>query len=216
MTEDGLDFVHVSDCHIGPYLSNHLYSSRVKQLFGSGDAQLSHDVALCKALGLAFEDVRSLCNVPEYHPVPVVMSGDLTASGSPDDFAVAQSFFRSTSPSYTGSTLNLHKFELEEDSREALLQTAAAHGFTALLTGHTHDPCRHPFTVQLASSSPTVYELRCATTLQGPPQDGTQGFLLHRIRRSSGGPCTWTTLKYSWLSSRFVRELHPSWGPFVV
>lgn len=89
VADDQFDFVHVSDCHIGRVLANSLYASKGRALVGTGAAQPAHDIALCKAFALALEDVRVFSGVPDDVAVPVVMSGDLTASGDASEFAVA-------------------------------------------------------------------------------------------------------------------------------
>jgi hypothetical protein len=336
---DQIVFVQVSDCHIGRFLANRDYPVAIDAAFGDGSAQPSHDVDLCKAFIAALDDVRQITGLGEKATIPVVMSGDLTASGDPTEFAVAHSFFRSHwrlrredvspsqqaaglsadesvlaavpgnhdnwygrgwaqspsynkhlypnhfeptpwnkiwpsqhgtlrlylvgldsnsglppgsnrlakgaidptqlatlaappppdpdpdvvtfkaivmhhSPAYIAPRRKFHALELQNASREALLDAAAANGYAAVLTGHTHDPFHHPFHRTVGAAERVVHELRCASTFQAPPQDGRQGFILHRLHASSGG-YRWATIKYVSHENRFVREPDSArWQPF--
>jgi hypothetical protein len=336
--DDQVVFVQVSDCHIGRILANRDYTGAIRTTAGSGRSQPSHDVDLCKAFVGALDEVRDVTKMADEAPIRVVMSGDLTASGDPDEFAVAHSFFRSLwrlrrkdvsrfeqeaglslvddeyagvpgnhdnwygrgwreSPSYNPNlypfhfretpwnkvwpsekrtmrlflcgidsnsglpdTTNrfakgaikdeqlkalqngphpdpnivtikaivvhhslayvapwrkMHALELEAESREALLDAAAANGFVAIMTGHTHDPHHEPFSRQVNGGTRVVHELRCASTFQVPPED-TRGFIVHRIYKDNGG-YVWSTLKYVWHDGRFISEpLSARWNPFPV
>jgi 3',5'-cyclic AMP phosphodiesterase CpdA len=61
--------------------------------------QHAHDVLKCLALPAAFDTALDLLDAPEDAQLhPVVVSGDLTVSGSRREFAVAQAFIRSRFP----------------------------------------------------------------------------------------------------------------------
>jgi len=94
-TADQIVFLQVSDCHIGRVLANRDYPSEIDAALGDGSFQPSHDVDLCKAFVGALDDVRQMMRLAPEATIKVVVSGDLTSSGDPSEFAVAHSFFRS-------------------------------------------------------------------------------------------------------------------------
>lgn len=108
-----------------------------------------------------------------------------------------------------------HAKKLDPTSRDELRRICAENECVAILTGHTHDFYHHPAPVTLPTGQRTVHELRCATTLQGPPKSGKQGFLFHRIELEQGH-CQWVTWKYVWTSGGYVRRYHPDWRFQVV
>lgn len=360
---DQLAFIHISDCHFGAKLANRDQPLLADTSLAGGAGQPCHDIDLCKSLLLAIEDVRLLCHVDDDAIVPVVVSGDLTASGEPSELAAAHSFLRSlwrvrreakicpldesvglqlppealavvpgnhdqwdghsfySSPAYNPSRLYPEHFrelpwrktwvskhglihldlygldsnsglptssnrsargaidpsqlswlkadlqntrhthmlpgsklvkaialhhsleytntsafsrfldetiswhpllELDPTSRNDLRQIAADNDCAVILTGHTHDPCCHAVSVTSAKGHRLVHELRCASTLQGPPAGPNapaqkrQGFLLHRIDlkdEGAGALCTWSTWSYVLdHAARFSRTEDPRWS----
>lgn len=140
------------------------------------------------------------------------------ATVGPSVAVVAKAVVCHHSLAYAAPRFSRASLELEAPSRVALLQAAAQHDFAAVLTGHTHDPLRHPFDVQVGLATRRVHELRSATTFQGPPVDGQQGFLLHRIHRSSRtAGYEWSTWRYVYANGAFIREDESTrWPPFTV
>lgn len=105
---------------------------------------------------------------------------------------------------------------LSPESVQELAQIVDHHGISAVLTGHTHD-----FLQTVDASDPTtrpegVVELRSATTLKGPASlHKRQGFWAHRIRfDQSNNSLEWTSWRYQWNGSRFVRTVEEL-GPWV-
>lgn len=98
--------------------------------------------------------------------------------------------------------------QLEDASRDHLLDLAAKYRIVAVLTGHTHDFYLKPFLVPTGAPTREVYELRSATTLQGrggiwPNKE--QGFLAHQVWLDGDRP-TWSVWRYRWDNShQFVR-----------
>lgn len=94
---------------------------------------------------------------------------------------------------------------LEDSSRDRLLEIAAQYKIGAILTGHTHGANFHKFTVRLphpSTATRDVWEMRAATTLQGPSRPNKQGFWCHLIRASTGGPF-WTAWRFQWDGNAF-------------
>jgi hypothetical protein len=81
-------FIHFSDVHFGPVMANNQFS-----FIHGYDA---HDLVLCTAIPQALEDVRTLLEVADDEQLNVVVSGDVTSEGSPQNFTVAHSYLRST------------------------------------------------------------------------------------------------------------------------
>ena len=73
-------FAHVSDLHFGAELAN--------KTPGTTLHQDPHSLILCLALPSAFDDARALNGLRQDAPVNVVASGDLTLSGSSEEFSV--------------------------------------------------------------------------------------------------------------------------------
>jgi 3',5'-cyclic AMP phosphodiesterase CpdA len=80
-------FAHISDLHFGKVLANN----------GAGAVphQWPHSLQLCRALPAALADARVVAKAGRDAIVRVVVSGDLTVSGSASEFAVAHSYLRS-------------------------------------------------------------------------------------------------------------------------
>jgi len=96
--------------------------------------------------------------------------------------------------------------KLDDASKQALLEVAEEFRIAAFLTGHTHDFFFDPPFDTLPKRSSKVYELRCASTLQGPhSRDDPEapGFWAHKIWVERG-QAKWTSWRYYWNgSSRF-------------
>jgi 3',5'-cyclic AMP phosphodiesterase CpdA len=80
-------FAHISDTHFGDVLAN--------QSLGRVVHQDPHLLALCLGLQATIDSVRAACGLAQGDPLPVVHSGDLTLSGSSEEFAVAHACLRS-------------------------------------------------------------------------------------------------------------------------
>jgi hypothetical protein len=80
-------FAHISDTHFGEVLANRSAGRVVHQD--------PHLVALCLGLQTSLDSVRAAWGLAQGDPLPVVHSGDLTLSGSSEEFAVAQACLRS-------------------------------------------------------------------------------------------------------------------------
>ncbi|HYS04016.1 MAG TPA: metallophosphoesterase [Candidatus Dormibacteraeota bacterium] len=107
--------------------------------------------------------------------------------------------------SYVGSKLT-HATELDSQSRADLITFAWDHSIGAVLTGHTHDFDFQLFTRRDQSlPHAEVHELRSASTFQGPAAQGKNGFLVHRVV-VDGSVALWSTWRYIWNGSRFVRK----------
>ena len=107
--------------------------------------------------------------------------------------------------SYAGGVFDARP--LDDFSRERLLAIAAQHRVSAILTGHTHDfdfTRRDVADPRSAANIRAVWELRSASTLQGPPKPARQGFLLHRIGES-GASLRWSSWRYMWNGTHFAR-----------
>ena len=92
------------------------------------------------------------------------------------------------------------KLELENASKQVLLELAEEFRIAAFLTGHTHDFFFDPPFDTLPKGSAKVYELRSASTLQGPHTRKTPeppGFWAHKIWLD-GGQAKWTSWRYYW------------------
>ncbi|MBV9123744.1 MAG: metallophosphoesterase [Planctomycetes bacterium] len=89
-------------------------------------------------------------------------------------------------------------YPLDANSVDVLLRLAEAYNLTAFLTGHTHE-----FFFQALETRPNrrrkVWELRCASTLQGPTRRRPRpGFLAHKIWLDEGNRPRWVTWRYPW------------------
>ena len=104
------------------------------------------------------------------------------------------------SPSYTGAgPLGLM---LDANSRQKLYDIALKYGIACVLTGHVHDSAYVKIDI---GQGKFLWEFRSATTLQGTPKPGVQGFLGHRIWLKSDQPW-WSMCRYSWGSHAFFRK----------
>ena len=80
---DQLAFIQISDLHFGDKIGNNE--------FGSISGFRSHDYQLCRGLAEATEDVRSQLDLKDER-LGILISGDVTATGSDQEFLVAHSF----------------------------------------------------------------------------------------------------------------------------
>jgi 3',5'-cyclic AMP phosphodiesterase CpdA len=103
---------------------------------------------------------------------------------------------------YTGRFPGI--ISLEDSSRDRIVKLAAEYKIGAILTGHTHESNFHKFTVHVTNPPLTrdVWELRAATTFQGPSGPNKQGFWCHLIRTDAGGPF-WTAWRFQWDGNAF-------------
>lgn len=99
--------------------------------------------------------------------------------------------------------------ELEEESRDRLLEIAAKYKVAAILTGHIHDAYHHDFPVRIDGEERIVRELRSPSTLQGPASKVNAGFLAHRLWLDQNGALEWTVWHYRWDGSRFLQDKGP-------
>lgn len=93
--------------------------------------------------------------------------------------------------------------ELDDAARSALLTIATKYKIAVIMTGHTHDSGFHPHSV----TDPTniidrVWEIRSATTFQGPAKPSHQGFWCGLVWLSDDGP-RWYGWRFHWAGSRF-------------
>ena len=100
------------------------------------------------------------------------------------------------------------KQELDQGSRDNLIQLAGKYRVAAILTGHTHDfnETSSPFqSVDSTGSARNVYELRSASTVA--INQNLNGFWMHRIAFDNG-TFEWRGWKYTWKcdDGKFVRE----------
>jgi hypothetical protein len=90
--------------------------------------------------------------------------------------------------------------KLDDDSKQALLELAEEFQIAAYLTGHTHDFFFEPPFPTLPNGSHRVYELRSASTLQGPHDrhdPEPPGFWAHKVS-FDGKQVKWTAWRYYW------------------
>jgi hypothetical protein len=87
---------------------------------------------------------------------------------------------------------------LRRDSRDRLLALAETYHIAAILTGHTHDFLANPMDT-MPNKQRKVYELRSASTMQGPENRSrpSPGFLAHRIF-VDGNRVRWKAWRYKW------------------
>jgi hypothetical protein len=90
-----INLLQISDLHINENIDN------------ASNALLSgysgHDVELCRALArLLGEDIRDIENVSEDEDITVIVNGDLTASGTSNEFGVVNTFLYSSHALVTG------------------------------------------------------------------------------------------------------------------
>jgi Calcineurin-like phosphoesterase len=88
---------------------------------------------------------------------------------------------------------------LEAASQQQLLALAAAHGFAAILTGHTHDFLDNPMVVKLPGGGHRqIHELRSASATQGPEKrTPAPGFLAYQIA-IDGTQIRWKAWRFLW------------------
>jgi Calcineurin-like phosphoesterase len=94
---------------------------------------------------------------------------------------------------------------LHPRSLKHLVNLCAEHEVSVLLTGHQHTYGRfkHVGLTRAGAQRPVV-EIRAPTPSQGPPTNGSQGFLAHQIHRDATGAVHWDVWMFNWLSGRFV------------
>jgi len=111
---------------------------------------------------------------------------------------------------YAGVGAAFGSVALEDASRDRLLEIAANYKIPVIMTGHTHDSNDHPHPVTDPDGILSeVWELRSATTFQGPAQHNKQGFWCHLIWLSDEGP-RWYGWRFHWSVNRFeIRRLKP-------
>lgn len=90
--------------------------------------------------------------------------------------------------------------KLDDASKKVLLELAEEFKISAFLTGHTHDFFFDPSFDTLPNGSHKVYELRSASTLQGPATRKSPeppGFWVHRIQVIDNS-VQWSSWRYYW------------------
>lgn len=102
---------------------------------------------------------------------------------------------------------------LDYTSRDELLKIAAEYKIAVIMTGHTHDLDAHPHPVHDPNGIINeVWELRSATTFQGPAWPKHQGFWCHTIWLSANGP-RWYGWRFQWAGTRFeIKAPHSATG----
>lgn len=100
--------------------------------------------------------------------------------------------------------------ELEDASRDALLEISAKYKIGVIMTGHTHDSNFHPHSVVDQNGiTKEIWEIRSATTFQGPAKPNKQGFWCGLVWLSNDGP-RWYGWRFHWAANRFeIRSLKP-------
>ncbi len=111
---------------------------------------------------------------------------------------------------YAGFGAVVGAVELDDVSRDALLQIATKYKIGVIMTGHTHDSDFHPHpVVDPDGIMNEVWEIRSATTFQGPAQPNKQGFWCDVVWLSDVGP-RWYGWRFNWAASRFeIRRPKP-------
>lgn len=111
---------------------------------------------------------------------------------------------------YAGVGAAFGSVALEDASRDRLLEIATQYKIPVIMTGHTHDSNYHPHPVTDPDGILSeVWELRSATTFQGPAQPNKQGFWCHLVWLSDEGP-RWYGWRFHWAANRFeIRRLRP-------
>lgn len=111
---------------------------------------------------------------------------------------------------YAGVGAAFGAVALEDASRVRLLDIVARYQIRVVMTGHTHDSNFHPHAVTLPDGTITeVWEIRSATTFQGPAAPNKQGFWCDLIWLSDEGP-RWCAWRFHWAANRFeIRRLKP-------
>jgi hypothetical protein len=100
---------------------------------------------------------------------------------------------------------------LDTTSRDRLLQMSIQYNLFAILTGHTHRFYFEGFPATPSSRTAKVWEMRCASTFQGPAKDAFQGFLVHQLKLESADEIVWNIWLYRWDGTRFVRPDDEPW-----
>ena len=97
--------------------------------------------------------------------------------------------------------------KLHDDSAKRLLDLADKYNITAILTGHIHTSRVWPYRVR--AHRPVIWEMRCATTLQGPAGRQTeQGFFVHQLVLEDDR-IKWHLWQYLWRGDAFLRSGAP-------
>ena len=111
---------------------------------------------------------------------------------------------------YAGVGAAFGAVALDYASRNKLLEIAAKYKIKVIMTGHTHDAAFHPHQVTDPNGIMNeAWEIRSATTFQGPARPNKQGFWCHVIWLSDEGP-QWYGWRFHWAANRFeMRRLKP-------
>lgn len=103
---------------------------------------------------------------------------------------------------------------LNSKSRARLTSIASQYGISAVLNGHTHRFYFEGHTAGSHSHSAKFWEMRCASTFQGPAAAKNQGFLVHQLQLQDADKVVWRVWLYRWDGSRFVCSKDEPW--FVI
>lgn len=105
--------------------------------------------------------------------------------------------------------------ELDQASRDQLLDLAGKYHVAAILTGHTHDSSANTFQrTDLNKKLWHIKELRCASTFSPDKPNEERGFLMNRITDNGGGSWDWSVWKYAWDGTAFVSTPASPWNNF--
>lgn len=142
------------------------------------------------------------------------LEGLLKAAG-PRESRTVRAFSCHHSLAYGGNTLK--RAELDQSSKDRLLDLAAEYEVSAVMTGHTHDPVASHF--QRGDSKGrfrSCYELRagCAVGFKDGATDEI-GFLAHRVG-FIGGKLMWESQRLSWNGTRYVPFHQTPWHSFPI
>lgn len=109
---------------------------------------------------------------------------------------------------YAGGPLGFK--ELDDTSRDALLEITTKYKIGVIMTGHTHDSGFHDYAVTEPDGTVhQVSEIRSATTFQGPAEANKQGFWCDVVWLSDDGP-RWYGWRFHWADTKFVIRGTPS------
>ncbi len=140
---------------------------------------------------------------------------DLLKASGPRADTTARAFVCHHSLAYGGKTFK--RAELDQWSKDRLLDLAAKYEVSAVLTGHTHDPVAHQFQrLDSKGHYRSCYELRagCAVGFKDGATDEI-GFLGHRVG-IVGGTLRWDCVRLSWNGTRYIPFPQTPWHSFSV